>query len=80
MTKLNRLLALNAGIALFTFSYAAAHPTPCYYGGYSTALYEGPCDTTLIALGALTAGAFWPLYWSWEAWELAGRVDEGGVS
>ncbi len=77
MTKLNRLLALNAGIALLTFGYAASHPTPCYSGGYSTPRSEIPCDSSTLAGTALFAGIFWPLYWSWEAW---GRVDgEGGV-
>ena len=77
MTKLSLLLALNAGIALLTFGYAASHPTPCYYGGYSTPRYEFPCDSSLLAGTAWVAGVFWPFYWSWEIWD---RVDgEGGV-
>jgi hypothetical protein len=49
-----------AAVAIVTFGHAAngmrSNPTWA----------DAPAD--VVASGSLIAAAFWPLYWSWEAW------------
>jgi hypothetical protein len=61
------LMILYAVIALITFGYdAAVYPNPpCAEDDYSC----GNTPNDIPGIKPAFAGAFWPLFWTWEAAE-----------